>query len=215
MGIRLLSHTKDWQGFPVVIWQEDRNLFAPHGGGRARIDCFIQPNEVGELQFVSTGAVRYGGFEKARSWAKLVSFSVERADQLYVSAANRALLDVVASRSKSGVGRLITIDGAFVILANFADEQASIPMHLNCAACAPVEAAELHNCLHSAFIVNRPDAVNENNGGEFIWPRQKRFVAYEPPAPVETPLWMEWASNLIAAAVVGAIGFGFYWLLLR
>jgi hypothetical protein len=215
MGIRLLARTEDPQGFPVIVWQEDRNVFAPHGGGRARIDCFIRPNEHGELQFVSAGAVRYGGFEKERSWAKLVSFSIEKADQLYYSAANRALIDVVASKSKSGAGRLFTTDGAFVILANFADEWRTVPMHLNCAACAPVEVAELHNYLHSTFIANRPAAVEEHNGGEFVWPHKKPFVAYEPPAPVETPLWMEWASNLIAAAVVGAIGFGFYWLVIR
>ena len=133
MGIRLDTEAGDAQGLPVVTWEEDRNVFAPEGFGRARVACFIRPDEAGILQFVSVGLVRHGAFEEARPWARLVSFARETAEQQYHTAADRALLEMLTSKSKSGVGRLLATDGAQVMLANFADDKPSVPMHLNCA----------------------------------------------------------------------------------
>ena len=116
----------DAQGLPVVTWEEDRNLFAPEGAGPARVACFIRPDEkTGVLQFVSAGSVRHGAFEEARPWELLKSFQSGTADQLYYAASDRAALDLLASKSKSGAGRLLATDGAQVMLANFADERAS------------------------------------------------------------------------------------------
>jgi hypothetical protein len=119
MAIKLGEQSVDAQGLPVVSWEEDRNLFSPDGSSRARVTCFIRPDAAGVLQFVSVGPVRHGAFEEARPWEKLVSFAVERAEQLYHSSADRALLDVLANKSKSGAGRLLTTDGALVMVANF------------------------------------------------------------------------------------------------
>ncbi len=158
MTIKLDPVAADGQGLPVVAWEEDRNHFAPEGAGRARIACFIRRDEKsGVLQFVRSGSVRHGAFEEARPWDRLVSFGRETAEQLYTSASDRALLDVLASKSKSGAGRLLATDGAQVMLANFADERPSVPMHLNCAESSPAEVALLHDRLHREFILNRAD----------------------------------------------------------
>lgn len=182
MAIRLDPVEVDDQGLPVVTWEEDRNLFAPDSSSPARVACFIRPDEKGVFQFVSVGPVRHGEFEEARPWEKLASFAVERAEQLYRSSADRVLFDVLASKSKTGAGRLLAADGAVVILANFADERRSIPMHVNCADCTPVEAAELHDRLRHEFIDRRWDLVNDKCGGEYLWPMDKPFIAFQPPA---------------------------------
>jgi hypothetical protein len=216
MGIRLDPETKDAQGFPVVSWEEDRNLFAPEGYGRARVTCFIRPDKEGVLQFVSVGSVRHGAFEEARPWQALVSFAVERAEQHYYSAADRALLDALGSKSKISAARVLMTDGAQVMLANFGDERPGVPMHLNCADAAPVEVALLHDRLSREFIHKRDALVLEYCGGEFKWPEDKApFAAHVPPTLTAPPAWHEWVSNLIVAAVVALLGFGFYWLLLR
>ncbi len=41
--------------------------------------------------------------------------------------AERALIEAVAGKSKSGLGRLLATDGAHVLLANFADESRASP----------------------------------------------------------------------------------------
>ena len=162
MGIRLDPEAVDAQGLPVVTWEEDRNLFAPGGISPARVACFIRPNEKGELQFVSVGSVRHGEYEEARPWEKLVSLGMGTAEQHYHSAGERALIDIVASKSKSGAGRLLAADGAQVMLANFADARPSVAMHLNCAEALPVEVAQLHDVLSREFIRKRPDLVRRN-----------------------------------------------------
>ena len=56
MTIRYDDVTHDAQGFPVVCWEEDRNIFAPDGFGPARVACFIRPDkETKELMFVAAG----------------------------------------------------------------------------------------------------------------------------------------------------------------
>jgi hypothetical protein len=215
MGIRLDAEDEDAQGFPVVSWEEDRNLFAPDGFGRARVSCFIRPDEDGVLQFVSVGSVRHGAFEEMRPWATLVSFARETAEQHYYSAADRAMLEVLTSKSKSGVGRLLATDGAQVMLANFADDRPSVPMHLNCAACAPVEMAALHDQLTREFIARRSVLLDEKCAGSAKWPKDKPFVAYEAPAPVVVPFWLERVIDVAIVGVMGLVGWALYLLLLR
>ncbi len=212
MPIKLDPAASDDQGLPVVGWEEDRNLFSPDGLSRARVTCFIRPDAAGVLQFVSVGPVRHGAFEEARPWENLVSFAVERAEQLYQSSTDRVLLDVLASKSKSGAGRLLTTDGAFVLLANFADERRSVPMHLNCADCTPVEAAVLHDRLRLEFIDRRWDLVADKCGGEFVWPKDEPFTAYTPPAPVSVPGWVVRLGDVVMVAVLGLIAGGLYLL---
>jgi hypothetical protein len=38
---------------------------------------------------------------------------------------------------------------------------------------------------------------------------------WKSPAPVVVPAWMNWLINLSIAAVLGAAGFAFYWLVVR
>lgn len=216
MAIRLDDERYDAQGLPVVIWEEDRNHFAPEGAGRARIACFIRRDEKsGLLLFVRSGSVRHGAFEEARRWDKLASFGRETAEHLYTSASDRTLLDILASKSKSGAGRLLAADGAQVLLANFADERASVPMHLNCADASPVEVAMLHDRLHREFIARRPELLREKCGDEPVWPKGKAFAAYEPPAPAVLPRWKARLVDLSIAVALGLIGWWLYNLLLR
>src|SRR5215472_18937257 len=161
MAIQLGPETVDAQGLPVVIWEEDRNLHAPGGAGRARVACFIKPDSDGVLQFVSAGWVRQGPFEEARPWALLNSFEKGAAEQHYYAAAERVLLDALVSKSKSGAARLLSHDGAQVMLANFADEHPSVAMHLNCADALPVEMAMLHDRLYREFVSKQQSLVAE------------------------------------------------------
>jgi len=216
MAIRLDPEECDAQGLPVVSWKEDRNLFAPEGFGPARVACFIRPDRETEvLQFVSAGSVRHGAFEEARSWELLKSFQSGTADQLYYAASDRAALDLLASKSKSGAGQLLAKDGAQVMLANFADERASVPMHLNCADASPVEVAMLHDQLHREFIAKRPLLLNEICGGEYVWPKDKPFNAYKPPAPADASRWKARLVDLSIAVVLALIAWGFYEFVLR
>ncbi len=215
MAIRLDPEAVDEQGLPVVSWEEDRNLFAPEGFGPARVACFIRPDkETGVLQFVAAGSVRHGKFGEARPWELLKSFEKGTAEQHYYSAADRALLDVLASKSKSGAGRLLAADGAHVMLANFADERVSVAMHLNCADAPPVEVALLHDRLHREFIAKRAHLLSDNCGGDYVWPKDKPFVVWQAPAPVAVPRWMGRLVDVSIAAVLGLIAWGLYWLLL-
>ncbi len=216
MAIRLDPEQTDAQGLPVVTWEEDRNLFAPEGFGPARVACFIRPDrETGVLQFVAAGSVRHGPFEEARPWELLKSFEKGSADQLYYAASDRAALDLLASKSKSGAGRLLAADGALVMLANFADARASVPTHLNCADASPVEVTLLHDRLHREFIAKRPHVVNEICGGEYIWPKDKPFIAWQLAAPAVIPRWKARLVDLSIAAMLAVIGWAFYEFVLR
>ncbi len=215
MAIRLDKERTDAQGLPVVTWEEDRNLFAPGGLSPARVACFIRPNGKGELQFVSAGLVRHGEFEEARPWVKLVSFGTGTAEQHYHSPGERAVIDTLAGKSKSGVGRVLATDGAHVVLAHFADERPSIAMHLNCAEASPAEVALLHDRLSRAFIAKRPLLLNGICGGEYIWPKDKPFIAFQPPAPAVVLRWKARLVDLSIAAMLGLIGWAFYEFVLR
>lgn len=216
MAIRRGPEQTDAQGLPVVSWEEDRNLFAPEGACPARVACFIRRDEkFGVLQFVRSGSARHGAFEEARPWELLKSFEKGSADQLYYAASDRAALDLLASKSKSGAGRLLTADGALVILANFADERASVATHLNCADATLSDMALLHDRLHRAFIAQRPLVVNELCGGEFVWPEDKPFIAFESPAPAVIPRWKARLVDLSIVAALGLIAWGVYEFVLR
>jgi hypothetical protein len=215
MAIRLDPKAADAQGLPVVSWEEDRNLFAPGGAIRARVACFIRPDEDGVLQFVSVGLVRHGAFEEARPWEQLASFGVERADQHYYPTGGRALLDVLAGQSKSGIGRLLATDGAFVILANFADERRSVPMHLNCADCAPVEAAMLHDRLRLEFLDRRKDLIADQCDGDFVWSKDRPFATHVPGISAVPSRWTARLVDLALAAAIGVILWLTYWLYVR
>ena len=216
MGIRLDPEQADAQGLPVVTWEEDRNLFAPEGSGPARVACFIRPDaETGVLQFVASGSVRHGQFEEARPWEALKSFEKASGDQLYFAASDRAALDLIASKSKSGAGRLLAADGAFVMLANFADGHASIATHLNCADATLTDMALLHDRLQREFIGMRLHLVNERCGGEFVWPKDRPFIAFQPPAPAVVPRWKARVVDLSIAAMLAVIAWGFYEFVMR
>jgi hypothetical protein len=216
MAIRLDPEQADAQGLPVVTWVEDRNLFAPEGSGPARVACFIRPDqETSVLQFVTAGSVRHGLFQEARSWELLKSFEKASADQLYYAPSDRAALDLLAGKSKSGAGRLLAADGALVMLASFADARASEGMHLNCADATLVETAELHNRLHREFIAKRLHLVNELCGGEYVWPKDKPFIAYEPPAPAIVPRWKTRLVDLSIAVMLALAGWAFYEFMMR
>ena len=176
---------------------------------------FRPDKETGVLQFVAAGSVRHVAFEEARSWELLKSFEKGSADQLYYAASDRAALDLLASKSKSGAGQLLAKDGAQVMLANFADEHASVPMHLNCADTSPVEVAVLHDRLHREFIAKRPHLVNELCGGEYIWPKDKPFIAFQPPAPAAVPRWKARLVDLSIVAMLALIAWAFYEYVLR
>ncbi len=216
MGIRLDPEQTDAQGLPVVAWEEDRNLFAPDGPGPARVACFIRPDaETGVLQFVRTGSVRHGSFEEARPWETLKSFEKASADQLYHTSSDRTALDIIAGKSKSGVGRVLAADGALIMLANFADARPSIATHLNCAHATLTDMALLHDRLHREFIGKRLHLVNDLCGGEFVWPKDRPFTAFQPPAPAVVPRWKARLVDLSIAVALGLFGWGFYEFVLR
>jgi hypothetical protein len=75
---------------------------------------------------------------------------------------------------------------------------------------SPVVARQLRE-----FIANRPHLVENKCNGEYVWPDEKPFQTHEPPAPVVIPHWMDWLINLSIAAVLGALGFAFCWLVVR
>ncbi|MFZ1110283.1 MAG: hypothetical protein WAN43_18285 [Rhodomicrobium sp.] len=194
-----------------MSWEEDRNLFAPEGLGPARVACFIRPDEkTGVLQFVAAGSVRHGSFEEARPWERLHSFERSTAEHHYYEPGERALIDTVANKSKSGLGRLLATDGAHVLLANFSDERRSVPMHLNCAEASPVEVSLLHDRLRREFIDRRGDFVREHCGGEFVWPKDKPFAVWNAPAPAVIPRWKARMVDLSIAIGLGLIGWGLY-----
>lgn len=185
--------TKDAQELPVVSWVEDRNLFG--GGSRKRIACFIAPDSEGVLQFCCGG--------QKRPWAALKSFALSTAEREYYDQNERMAMEYL--RGKSKIGGPIAHDNAHVIVAQFADERASVPMPLNRAIAKPLEIAELHNRLRVAFIAGRGQIAAKRWQGDFTAFAVSRAQ----------PAWVDWAANVVAACVLGLMGFGFYWLVVR
>src|SRR5262249_45816918 len=136
MAIRLEPVTTDEAGLPVVAWDEDRNLFAPEGGRRARIECrILKEAGTGRLLFVAGGSVRAGLFEEGRPWEALAGFESDSADRHYYSAAELRLREVATQKS-AGL-KLLLGDAAFVTLASFNDDRPNLSLHINCASAAP------------------------------------------------------------------------------
>jgi len=210
MAIRLDPEQTDAQGLPVVTWEEDRNLMSTENSGRARISCFIRPDHAGALQFVASGSVRFGVFEEVRPWEKLVSFTVAKADELYYSTADRALLDIVTSRSRSGAARALAADGAFVILANFADERRSVPMHLNCADCTPVEIGMLHDRLRLEFLDRRTGFIERICDGVMVWPNDTPYVAHKAAPPTSSMRGLTYLLDALIAVGLAFLGIGLF-----
>jgi len=215
MAIRFDTVTLDEQKLPVVCWEEDRNIFAPEGIGPARVACFIRPDkESGKLMFVAAGSVRHGDFEEARPWELLHSFEPTVADQHYRSAHERVILDTLGK--KNVLSRIVLTDGAHVMLATFADERASVGMHINCASAFPGEVALLHDRLRREFLDKRHHYVTGCCEGAFIWPEDKpAFKPFVLPKPVKLPAWADWLANALVAGILALFGFGFYWLVAR
>lgn len=215
MAIRFDTVTMDEQKLPVVSWEEDRNIFAPEGIGPARVACFIRPDkESGVLMFVAAGSVRHGDFEEARPWELLLKFEQTVADQHYGSALWHAILEMF--RRKNSVNGIVLTDGAHVMLATFADERASVGMHLNCASASPVEVALLHDRLRREFMDKRHNYVTDYCDGAFIWPKDKpAFKPFVLPKPVKLPAWADWLANGLVAGILALFGFGFYWFVVR
>ncbi len=214
MTIRFDDITHDAQGLPVVSWVEDRNIFAPDGLGPARVACFVRPDEkTRELMFVAAGSVRHGAFEEARRWATLHTFEIGSADHHYWSAQERVALDVLTAKSR--VGKIILTDGAQVLLGNFRDERATMPMHINCASARPVEVDELHDRLRREFIDKRDEYLRKRCNNEIVWKGRKEFEPFSLPKPVKLPPWADWLANALVAGILGLMGFGFYWFVMR
>ena len=47
-------------------------------------------------------------------------------------------------------------------------------------------------------------------GGEYIWPKDKPFIAYEAPAPAAIPRWKARLVDLSIAAMLMLIAWGLY-----
>jgi hypothetical protein len=217
MAIRLDPEPRtDAQGLPVVTWSEDRNLFAPEGVGSARVVCFIRPDEDGVLQFVSVGTKRYGQFVETRPWQTLRSFEIAPAERLYPSALERSTMDWLRKKMKGGMGDIMLTDGALVMLANFEDERRSMPMHLNCASCSPVEMDMLHDRLTREFVAVRPYLVSQICDGHFVWSTSKPFASFaSPPAPKSPSRLILRLIDLAIVMVLGTAAYAFYWLVAR
>lgn len=216
MAIRFRKIGVDDQKLPVVSWEEDRNMFAPGRGGREIISCFIRPDEkTRELQFVATGAVRHGKYEEARPWRKLSHFSLQTADDLYVSAQNKVLMQAVGN--KNAAARVLLTDGALVVVAHFdAPGNRDIPMHLNCADAPAAQAQELCAVLVREFFDQRDDTLQRAKcKGNFVWPKDEPFIEYAPGDLEPLPWWYPLAEYGPAVLVVGLVAGGLYWLFSR
>ena len=185
--------TQDAQGLPVVSWIEDRNLHA--GAGHVRVACHIEPDAQGVLQFCCGG--------QKRPWSALRSFALSTAEREYYDQNERMLLKYLGEKSKTG-GPYMQ-DTAHVIVAQFADERASVPMLLNRAVARPLEIAELHNRLRVAFIAGRGQIAAKRWQGDFT-----AFAVSKAQA-----VWIDWAANALVAGFFALCAFGFYWVVMR
>jgi hypothetical protein len=61
----------------------------------------------------------------------------------------------------------------------------------------------------------RPLLLNEICGGEYIWPKDKPFIAFQPPAPAIIPRWKARLVDLSIAAMLALISWAIYELVLR
>ena len=106
----------------------------------------------------------------------------------------QAVLNEVRHRSKVSATRIALTDGAHVMLANFSDERRATPIHLNCAACASVDMSLLYERLDQEFVSKSAISSSmKKYQGDYVWPKDRPFEAYQPPAKVVMPLWVDLA----------------------
>lgn len=101
------------------------------------------------------------------------------------------------------------------MLANFEDERRSMPMHLNCASCSPVEMDMLHDRLTREFVAMRPSLVSQICDGHFVWSTSKPFASYQAPAPKSVSRMILRLIDLVIVMVLGTAAYAFYWLVAR
>jgi membrane-associated protease RseP (regulator of RpoE activity) len=65
------------------------------------------------------------------------------------------------------------------------------------------------------YIGRREQLVNEICGGEYVWPKYRRFVAFEPPAQAVIPRWKVGLVDLSIAAALVLTGWAFYEFVVR
>ncbi len=86
---------------------------------------------------------------------------------------------------------------------------------MNCADATLTDMALLHDRLQRQFIGMRLHLVNERCGGEFVWPKDRPFIAFQPPAPAVVPRWKARVVDLSIAAMLAVIAWGFYEFVMR
>ncbi len=216
MAIRFRKIGVDDQNLPVVSWVEKRNSFAPGRGGREIVSCFVRPDEKsGELQFVAVGTVRHGQPVESRPWRKLTDFRMARAEDLYTSPQDKALKEEVGR--KYPAARVLLTDGAHAIVAVCEEPGGKeTPMHLNCADAPAAQAHELLTVLQREFFDQRGEALQRAKlRGEYVWPKDRPFVAYTPDKLEPLPWWYPLVEYGPAVFVVALVGGGLYWLFSR
>jgi hypothetical protein len=112
-----------------------------------------------------------GSVYKQRPWKNLVGFRMAHAKELYLSQ-----LDLTAReelKRMHWIYRLADAKNPTVMLADVADEYASIPMHLNMAMGAHFEFVQLHSALNKYFILNRQAVIDRKCDGDFYLPMRE------------------------------------------
>ncbi len=150
-------------GFPWAVWEEDKP-----SGKREIVNCFIAEGSSRELLFAADGGVLPQPIYRQRRWEKLVGFRSMPAKELYYSGVENRLRQEFMN--KSAALRIMLPDDAVVMLADFADDYPSVPVHINCGIGTQVEINALHGALHRAFIAERWQVVESLCGGEFKVP---------------------------------------------
>jgi hypothetical protein len=166
MAINVAGASKDALGFPRLDWYEDRKT-QKQVCCSAYITTGLFP---GALYFAADGGFLKDSVFKKRPWDKLVGFRVAKARDLYYSTTETRMREIL--KQEFLYFRATLDDDATVILADVADENSSIPMHLSYGLGTPYEVERLHSALHQAFILNRQSTIDSHCSGEYKLPPQ-------------------------------------------
>lgn len=163
MTINVTSVAKDALGFPKLDWYEDR-------GNKKQICCsaYITTGSGQELYFASDGGFLSDSVYRKRPWEKLVGFRMARARDLYYSNMENRMREEL--KREFLWFRMTLENDAVVMLADVADEHASVPMHLSYGTGTPVELEQLHSALHHHFLVRRQSLIDSLCNGEYRLP---------------------------------------------
>lgn len=195
VGSLLIEMGQDRLGFPVVSWVEHRHL------GTKRITCFITRNpDTGELMFCTDGSFEAEAIYSQRPWARLKNFRVSSAQEVYGRSVVQDMVQGYFSQKRPQLASLV-MDRSLVVVAEFGDEYATIPMYLNYALATPMEMTALHDALSREFIRKMRETVAARAGGLFLWPRGKEHLA--PKLASRQRRDTEHAMNVAALWVVG------------